>query len=112
MFSATVAPLALPGRDAVFGNVRHARAAAFEHAEMGDVGRAKLDRAAGNRPKPADRIEQFALAIALDAGNSDDLAGPQDEIDVRDGVQAMVVRDGQVRDAAVDGYAECRARHG
>ena len=53
-------------------------------APGGDVLVAEPDRAAGERPQAHDRVDQLGLAVALDAGDADDLALAHGEVDVVD----------------------------
>ncbi len=83
------------------------------HAVLGDVGDARLvdlariaaellaadpDRPGIHVAHPGDRLDELALAVALDAGDGEDLARVDGEAEVIDRRVAALVADGQVRD--------------
>ena len=56
--------------------------------------RPAIDDAAGSLgTHPHDRLDQLALAVALDAGDAEHLAGAHLEVEVGDGGDAAVVVD-------------------
>ena len=56
---------------------------------------AERHRAAGRLAQPDDRLDQLVLAVAGDAGDAEDLAGPDLEVDAVDDLVAAVVADAQ-----------------
>ena len=59
---------------AVLGDQADPGGAPVERRERADVGSVEEDRA-GGRDHPDDGVDQLGLAVALDAGDADDLAG-------------------------------------
>jgi hypothetical protein len=81
------------------------------HAVLGDVGDARLEHVAGSvgqglsgqqhvagvgLAEAGDRLDEFALSIALDAGDGQDLARPHDQVEVIDRVVATLVAHDEV----------------
>ena len=69
---------------AVEGDVADAGVPAFAYAEVGEIAAAELDHTAADRPEPEERLDQFELAVAFDAGDAEDLALMDREGDVVD----------------------------
>ena len=69
---------------------------------VGDVAPVERDAAALRRAHAAQRLDELALAVALDAGDADDLAGPHLEVEAVDGGVAAVVVDLQPLDLQHD----------
>ena len=62
-------------------------------ARVGHVLAVERDRALGGLAQPDDRLDELVLAVAGDAGDPEDLARPDLEVDAADGLAAAVVRD-------------------
>ena len=56
-----------------------------------------------DRPLAGERLDQLALAVAGDAGDADDLAGLDLDVEAVDGVATLVVFGEQARDLERDG---------
>src|SRR5438045_9659054 len=65
---------------------------------VADVVATDLHASAPDRPEAHERLHQLVLAVALDAGHSDDLAGPNLEVDVVDGDVMAIFSHQQVVD--------------
>ena len=65
----------------VLGDVAHTDVADVEDAPTDDRGPLELDRAGGRRPEPDQGFGELALAVALDAGDAEDLARSNLEVD-------------------------------
>ena len=59
----------------------------------GDVLAVERDLAAGRLAQPDDRLDELVLAVAGDAGDAEDLAGADLEVDAVDDLVAAVVLD-------------------
>ena len=59
----------------------------------GDVAIAEADRARRRLAQPDDQFDELILAVAGDAGDAEDLAGPDLEVDASDYLIATVVED-------------------
>ena len=68
---------------AVLGDVADAGVEALARAVLGDVLAVERDLAGVGLDQPEQRLGQLGLAVALDAGDAEDLAGPHLERDVR-----------------------------
>ena len=64
---------------------------------------ARRDGPARRLAQARERLDELVLAVAGDAGDSEDLAGADLEADAIDGLLAAIVRDPQVRDDRVSG---------
>ena len=67
---------------AILGNMRDAHAVALAHARAGDVPSGESDLAGGHRRQSGDGLDKLGLAIALDAGDADNLAAMNAQIDI------------------------------
>ena len=76
---------------AVLGDVRDAVADHAARAGVGHVVAADDDRARIDRPQAGDRLDELALAVAVDAGQGDDLARAHGQRGAADRGQAAVV---------------------
>jgi len=85
----------------VFRQVRHARAASSSRAPVERRVAVQGQQAAGGS-QSCDRFRKLGLAIAVDAGDADDLSAPDVEGDAPKGWQAPVGRAGQLAGAQHD----------
>ena len=70
-----------PVATAVLGDVRDAQVRDLARRRLLDVVAGDRRLAGVERAQPGDRLDQLGLAVALDAGDHDDLAGPDVEVD-------------------------------
>ena len=84
---------------AVLGDVAHAGVEHLARGVVRDVLAVDLDSAAGRVPQAGERLDQLALAVAVDAGEPDDLPRPHLERDAAHRLEPAVVLDVQVLDA-------------
>ena len=61
-------------RELILGDVAEAGGAPCRQRQFGDVLAVQHDPARGGGAQPHDRLDQFALAVAGDAGDAEDLA--------------------------------------
>ena len=85
----------------IFRQVRHARAASSSRAPVEGRVAVKGQHSAG-ASQSCDRFRKLGLAIAVDAGDADDLSAPDVEGDAAKGRQAPVGRAGQLAGAQRD----------
>ena len=78
---------------AVLGHVADAQLVDLARRQPADVGAVDRDAAADARAHPGDRLDQLALAVALHAGDAEDLAGAHGEVDAGHDRHAAVVGD-------------------
>ena len=69
---------------AVLGDVGDAEPVDRARLVVGDVATVQRDRPALGRAHPAQRLDELALAVALDAGDADDLAGAHLQVEAGD----------------------------
>src|SRR5262245_61208229 len=70
------------------GDIADAALAPLGHAIGGNVGVAELEAARGGRPLPRQQFSQMLLAVAVNAGDAEDLAGPEIETYIPEGTFA------------------------
>ncbi len=80
----------------VLGDVAEARVVVAEGVDVRDVRAVEPHAARRDRPQAAERVDQLGLAVAVDAGDADDLAGPHLERDVAHLLDPTVVERLQV----------------
>ena len=85
----------------VFREVRHARAASGSRAPVERRVAVQRQQAA-RRTQSCDRFRKLGLAIAVDAGDADDLSAPDVEGDAAKGRQSPLGRAGQLAGAQRD----------
>ena len=73
----------------VLGDVGHAQQAALADGGVGDVVAAEADLAGGQGLQTRQAVDELRLAVAVDAGETDDLAAADLEAHVLDGVVLM-----------------------
>jgi len=89
---------------AIFGNVRETSVAARADRRAGDIEVIEKDRPRSSTSQSSNCLDQFGLAVALDAGNAEDLAGRNAEAHVVHGIRSPRVRNGEAA------YLECGKR--
>ena len=94
---------------AVLGDVADAVVEALARTVLADVAALEEDLAGVGLDQSQQRLDQLGLAVALDAGDPEDLAGAGLEGDVLDDLVAARVDDGDVADVE-DGVADLAAR--
>ena len=82
----------------VLGNVTHARVERLARRRVGQVFAADADLASRGLAQTGQGVDQLALAVAVDAGDADDLARSDVERDAAHGLEAAVVRHVEVLD--------------
>ncbi len=80
------------GAFAVFGDIGHAQLGDRRGVAVVVVAACYTDPAAGDSPQPVDRLDQLGLAVALYAGDAQDLAGVHLERNAVDRQLAAIVR--------------------
>ena len=83
---------------AVLRDVADPRVVGLVRVGLGEVQVAERHLARDDLAHPGEGLDELALAVALDAGHADDLAGPHLEGEAVDGGQVAVVLDVQVGD--------------
>ena len=81
---------------AILRDIGDARRAARRDVELGDVRAGDPDRAGVDRAQADERLDQFCLAVAGDAGDADDLAAAQAKADAVDERLAARRGDGEI----------------
>ena len=87
---------------AVLGDVGDAETVDRARVVVGDVATVQRDRPALGRAHPAERLDELALAVALDAGDADDLTGAHLQVEAGDGPVLAVVVDLEAGDVEHD----------
>ena len=82
----------------VLRNVAEARVVVAERVDVREVVAFEAHGARRDRPQAAERVDQLGLAVAVDAGDADDLAGPHLERDVAHLLDPAVVERVQALD--------------
>ena len=94
---------------AVLGHVAHAEVDHLAGAGPGDVVAVDLHRAGRLGAHPHQGLDELALAVALHAGDAEDLPGPHLEVEAVDRGGAAVVGDGEVPHPQDRGARACSA---
>ena len=93
---------------AVLGNVTESLVEMLRRTGVRDVEPADAHAATGRLDQPTKRVDQLRLPVAVDAGDSDDLAAADLHADAAHRLDTAVVHDVQVVDVEHDVAGTCR----